>query len=165
MKAEDAEQNRGSRGIRSILFLARLIMGGSMIGLGLRLFVGGGWDAWNAVGVVLPSTYPRGPIGKIFLNFWGNPFVIQLLIWSSVLIGVALVLGVAVRLASYGGIMIMLMMYLAVIPPSSVILNQQVIYILVFITLAVGEAGKIGGFDSLLVSLEDDYPKLKYLLG
>jgi len=165
MKAEDAGQDRRSRGIRSILFLARLIMGGSMIGLGLRLFVGGGWDAWNAVGVVLPSTYPRGPIGKIFLDFWGNPFVIQLLIWSSVLIGVALVLGVAVRLASYGGIMIMLMMYLAVIPPSSVILNQQVIYILVFITLAVGEAGKIGGFDSLLVSLEDDYPKLRYLLG
>jgi len=165
MKAEDAEQDRRSRGIRTILFLTRLIMGGSMIGLGLRLFVGGGWDAWNAVGVVLPSTYPRGPIGKIFLNFWGNPFVIQLLIWSSVLIGVALVLGVAVRLASYGGIMIMLMMYLAVIPPSSVILNQQVIYILVFITLAVGEAGKIGGFDSLLVSLEDDYPKLRYLLG
>lgn len=165
MKTENAEQANRSGGIRFILFLSRLVMGGSMIGLGLRLFVGGGWDAWNSIGVVLPSTYPRGPIGKIFLNFWGNPFVIQLLIWSSVLIGVALVLGVAVRLASYGGILIMLMLYLAVIPPSSVIINQQVMYIVVFTLLAVGKAGKIGGFDALLSPLEEEYPKLKYLLG
>lgn len=165
MKTDDADRVNQSRGIRVILFLARVLLGGSLIGLGLRLFVGGGWDAWNSIGVVLPTTYPRGPIGDIFLNFWGNQFVIQLLIWSSVLVGVALVLGIAVRLASYGGILIMLMFYLAVIPPSSVILNQHIMYILVFLFLAAGKAGKIGGFDSLLVPLEEKYPKLKYLLG
>lgn len=165
MKTNDTEKANRSSGLKVILFFARLLMGGSLIGLGIRLFVGGGWDAWNSIGVVLPSTYPRGPIGDIFLAFWGNQFVIQLLIWSSVLVGIALVLGVAVRLASYGGILIMLMLYLAVIPPGSVILNQHVIYIVVFLFLVVGEAGKVGGFDSLLVPLEEKYPKLKYLLG
>lgn len=136
-----------------------------MIGLGLRLFVGGGWGAWNSIGVVLPSTYPRGPIGNIFVNFWGNVYVIQLLIWSSVAVGIALVLGFFLRLASYGGILIMLMLYLAVIPPASVIFNQQIIYILVFAILAISKAGEVGGFDAILAPLEEEYPILKYLLG
>ena len=166
MKTNDTEKANRSGGLKVILFLARVLMGGSLIGLGLRLFVGGGWDAWNAIGVVLPTTYPRGPIGDIFLNFWGNPFVIQLLIWSSVLVGIALVLGIAVRLASYGGILIMLMLYLAVIPPGSVILNQQIMYIVVLLFLVAGEAGKVGGLDSFLAPiLEERYPSLKYLLG
>lgn len=166
MDENSESRNSSSRGLRSSLFLARLAMGASMIGLGLRLFVGGGWGAWNQIGVVLPTTYPRGPIGNILLNFWGNQFVIQLLIWSAVLIGVALVLGAAVRLASYGGMIIMLMFYLAVIPPGSVIISQQIIYIIMFGILAIGEAGKIGGIDSFLAPiLEEKYPKLKYLLG
>lgn len=166
MKENSETRSTRSRGLNLLLFLARLAMGASMIGLGLRLFVGGGWGAWNTVGVVLPTTYPRGPIGNILLNFWGNQFVIQLLIWSSVLIGIALVLGVAVRLASYGGMVIMLMFYLAVIPPGSVIISQQVIYLIMFAILAIGEAGKVGGLDSFLAPiLEDRYPKLKYLLG
>ncbi len=160
------DRNGRSRGLNLLLFVARLATGASMIGLGLRLFVGGGWSAWNTIGVVLPTTYPRGPVGEILLNFWGNQFVIQLLIWSAVLIGIALVLGVAVRLASYGGIIIMLMFYLAVIPPGSVIISQQIIYLIMFSILATGEAGKIGGMDSLLAPpLEERYPKLKYLLG
>jgi len=166
VKENSETRSTRSRGLNLLLFLARLAMGASMIGLGLRLFVGGGWGAWNTVGVVLPTTYPRGPIGNILLNFWGNQFVIQLLIWSSVLIGIALVLGVAVRLASYGGMVIMLMFYLAVIPPGSVIISQQVIYLIMFAILAIGEAGKVGGLDSFLAPiLEDRYPKLKYLLG
>ena len=165
MQSDKVKNAETSRGIKWVLFLARIISGGSLVGLGLRLFLGGGWDAWNTIGVVLPTTYPRGPIGKIFLNFWGNQFVIQLLIWSAVLIGVALVMGLAVRLASYGGILIMLTLYLAVIPPGSVILNQHVIYILVFTFLVVGKAGNILGLDSILIPLEEEYPKLKYLLG
>ena len=166
MKENSETGSTRSRGLNLSLFLARLAMGASMIGLGLRLFVGGGWGAWNTVGVVLPTTYPRGPVGKILLNFWGNQFVIQLLIWSAVLIGIALVFGVAVRLASYGGMIIMLMFYLAVIPPGSVIISQQIIYLLMFAILAIGEAGKVGGLDSFLAPLlEDRYPKLKYLLG
>lgn len=164
------ERNNGEKignlvELRLTLFIARLAMGASMMGIGLRLFVGGGWGAWNSIGVILPSTYPRGPIGNIFLAFWGNQFVIQLLIWACVLIGIALVLGVAVRLASYGGMLILLLMYLAVIPPSSAIINQQLIYIIFYLFLVVGEAGKIYGVDSFLAPLEERYPKLQYLLG
>ncbi|MBS3786686.1 hypothetical protein KGY79_00655 [Candidatus Bipolaricaulota bacterium] len=166
MKENSKTRSSRSRGLNLSLFFARLAMGASMIGLGLRLFVGGGWGAWNTVGVVLPTTYPRGPVGNILLNFWGNPFVIQLLIWSSVMIGIALVFGAAVRLASYGGMLIMLLFYLAVIPPGSVIISQQIIYLVMFGILAIGEAGKVGGIDSFLAPiLEERYPALKYLLG
>ena len=166
MKEDSETRYSRSRGLNFSLFFARLAMGASMIGLGLRLFIGGGWGAWNTVGVVLPTTYPRGPVGNILLNFWGNPFVIQLLIWSSVLIGIALVFGVAVRLASYGGMLIMLLFYLAVIPPGSVIISQQIIYLIMFAILAIGEAGKVRGLDSFLAPLlEERYPKLKYFLG
>ncbi|MFB6214391.1 MAG: hypothetical protein ABEI54_00835, partial [Candidatus Bipolaricaulia bacterium] len=150
INTNEEEKTVSRVGLRLTLFFARLAMGASMIGIGARLFAGGGWGAWNSVGVVLPSTYPRGPIGEILLVFWGNQFVIQLLIWACVLIGVALVLGIAVRLASYGGILIMLLMYLAVIPPPSAIISQQLIYIIVYLLLIAGEAGKIKGLDSFL---------------
>lgn len=153
-----------SLGLRFSLLLARIATGASFIGIGLRLFVGGGWDAWNVVGVVLPTTYPRGPIGNVLLNFWGNPAVIQLLIWALVLVGLALVFGLALRLASYGGMLIMLLMYLAVVPPASAIISQQVIYLIVLMILAVGEAGTVMGFDSFLLPLEEEYPVLRYFL-
>lgn len=155
-----------SFGLRAALFFTRVVTGASMIGLGLRLFVGGGWGAWNSIGVVLPTTYPRGPIGDIFLSFWGNEFVIQLLIWGSVAVGLSLVFGAFLRLGAYGGILIMLMLYLAVIPPASVIFNQHTVYIMVLAILAISKAGEIGGIDSFIGEpLEESYPKLKYFLG
>lgn len=165
MSKNSANPNTNSFGLRVALFFTRVVTGASMIGLGLRLFFSGGWGAWNSMGVVLPSTYPRGPIGKIFLNFWGNYFVIQLLIWASVAVGLALVFGAFLRLASYGGILIMLMLYLAVIPPATVIFNQHTVYMMVFAILAISKAGEIGGFDAMLAPLEEEYPALKYLLG
>lgn len=165
MSANSAKSKVNSFGLRVTLFITRVVTGASLIGLGLRLFFSGGWGAWNSMGVVLPSTYPRGPIGKIFLNFWGNYFVIQLLIWASVAVGLALVFGAFLRLASYGGMLIMLMLYLAVIPPATVIFNQHTVYIMVFTILVVSKAGEIGGIDVLLAPLEEKYPTLKYLLG
>ncbi len=153
-----------SLGMRFTMLLARIGTGASLIGVGLRLLVGGGWDAWNVVGVFLPTTYPRGPVGKILLNFWGNPAVIQLLLWALVLVGLALVFGLALRLASYGGMLIMLLMYLAVVPPGSAIISQQIIYLFLLMVLAVGEAGTVLGFDSFLLPLEEKYPWVRYFL-
>lgn len=164
MNSEERKVN--SFWLRVTLFFARVVTGASMIGVGLRLFVGGGWGAWNSIGVLLPTTYPRGPIGNIFVNFWGNVYVIQLLIWAAVAVGLALVFGAFLRLASYGGILIMLMLYLAVIPPASVIFNQHTIYILVLAILAISKAGEIAGIDSFIARpLEQKYPVLKYFLG
>lgn len=164
MSEESSKVN--SFGLKVALFFTRVIAGASMIGLGLRLFIDGGWGAWNSIGVVLPTTYPRGPIGDIFLNFWGNQFVIQLLIWGAVLVGLSLVFGAFLRLGAYGGILIMLMLYLAVIPPASVIFNQHTIYIMALAILAVSRAGEIGGIDSFIGDrLEERYPKLRYFLG
>jgi len=164
MNSEEKKVN--SFWLRVALFFTRVVTGASMIGLGLRLFIGGGWGAWNSIGVVLPTTYPRGPIGNIFLNFWGNVYVIQLLIWAAVAVGLALVFGAFLRLASYGGILIMLSLYLAVIPPASVIFNQHTIYILVLAILAISKAGEIAGIDSFIARpLEQKYPALRYFLG
>lgn len=165
MQSQTTSSARLPAGLKFTLFLARVGLGVSMLELGLRLFLEGGWGAWMNIGVVLPTTYPRGPIGAILEQFWGNQAVIQLLIWASVLVGAALIFGVAVRLASYGGIVMMIALYLAVIPPASLIVNQHIVYALLFLVIVVSKAGKIGGFDSWLEVFEEQYPMLRYLLG
>lgn len=148
----------------TMIVIVRVLMGISMFELGLRLFLGGGWNAWPNIGVVLPG-FPQGPIGSIVTNLWGNPVAIQLLMWGSMLIGAALITGTMVRLASYGGIFIMLSLYLSVLPPNSVWIDQHIIYILLFTILIVSRAGTVMGMDKVLTKLEQRVPAMSYLLG
>ncbi len=92
--------------------------------------------------------------------------------WGLTLIGAALILGVAVRFASYGGVLITLLYYFPVlvfpkVSAHAYIIDDHIIYALVFLVLAAFGAGRVWGLDSWVESgkLVHRFPWLLKLLG
>jgi len=113
-----------------------------------------GFYTWIADSSVLP-----------FINFINE--------WGLTLIGVALILGVFVRLSSIAGVALMVLYYFPVlefpyIPGAhAYIVDDHVIYALVFLVLAGFCAGRIWGLENWCSNLPicSKYPKLRKWIG
>ena len=75
--------------------------------------------------------------------------------WSIALVGVALLLGIMVRFASFGGVLLMVLYYFPTLEfpfagPHALLLDEHVIYALVFVLLIVCKAGMHWGIDGVL---------------
>lgn len=73
--------------------------------------------------------------------------------WGLTLIGVALLVGFMVRLASVGGVFLMLLYYFPVLSfpyvgEHSFIVDEHIIYVTAFLVLFASNAGSIWGLDS-----------------
>ena len=80
----------------------------------------------------------KGIFSTLFQGLAGSALVDWLFMLGLLLIGAALVFGVALRLAGYSGTLLMVLMWLASIPPSNnPILDDHVVYALVLIGIAV----------------------------
>ncbi len=81
---------------------------------------------------------PDGPLAGLFHSLAGSPFVDILFMGGLLLIGLSLLLGIGIRIAGYCGSLLMLLMYLALFPPeNNPLLDEHIIYIVVFLGLAV----------------------------
>ena len=108
--------------------------------------------AWFARPEILPVTN--------FLNEWGLT-----------LIGIALVLGVFVRLASLAGVLLMLLYYLPLPFPfpnaHSFVIDEHIVYIAALLVLASLRAGRFFGLEKWCTSLPicSRFPRLRAWLG
>ncbi|HED04463.1 MAG TPA: DoxX family membrane protein [Candidatus Fraserbacteria bacterium] len=146
------------------LLLLRVAMGILMLTLGLRLLTEGGWKAWMQIGGFLPGVV-RGPFAGPFVALWDSPVILYLVIWSAILVGIAMILGLFVRLAAIGGATMMLLFYIATIPPQFGWVNQQLIFLLIFTLFPALGPGYQLGLDYFLIPLRKRYPVLRYVLG
>jgi len=90
----------------------------------------------------------KGPFAEIFQSIAGNIFVDWLFMLGLLCIGISLTLGIFVKLGSFSGGVMLLLMYLAVIPPEHhPVLDDHIIYILVMIGLFYSDAGKTWGLE------------------
>lgn len=72
--------------------------------------------------------------------------------WGITLIGIALISGIMLRLASYGGILMMALYYLVILKfpyvgDHSFIVDEHIIYILVLLTIASTSSKKLVSFE------------------
>jgi thiosulfate dehydrogenase [quinone] large subunit len=123
----------------------------SRVGLGVLFFYAGITKVlnpnWSAAGYLNgATTFPglyhwfasAGNIGWINLvNEWGLTFI-----------GAALIAGLLVRWASLGGILLMVLYYLAVLKIPYV--DEHIIFITVFLIFIASNAGTYWGLDSIL---------------
>jgi len=80
----------------------------------------------------------KGPLAGLFQAIAGNPVVDWLFMMGLLGIGVALVLGVAMRIASVSGVVLMLLMYAAAMPPEhNPLVDEHIIYALLFLWLGM----------------------------
>ncbi|HLC72800.1 MAG TPA: hypothetical protein VJH37_04410 [Candidatus Nanoarchaeia archaeon] len=105
------------------------------------------WLLGNAptVGFLTKSTY--GPFASFFQNIAGNPVVDWLFMLGLLLIGLSLVFGVGVKVASYSGALMMLLMYASMIPPkNNPLFDDHIIYGLVLLAFTQMKVGYWLGF-------------------
>lgn len=93
----------------------------------------------------------KGPLADMYHAMAGNAVVDWLFMLGLLGIGLALILGIGIRVASVSGIALMLLMWSAVLPPSNnPIVDDHIIYALVFVWFfcvpAVGETLGLGKF-------------------
>lgn len=106
----------------------------------------------------------KGPFADIYHHLAGNALVDWLFMMGLLGIGLALVLGILVKLAAKLGILLLALMYLAVLPPSNnPVLDEHIIYILLLAGLMfVNEDQKLGlGKKWAKTKLVKSYPILK----
>ena len=97
---------------------------------------------WSAAGYIAGS--------KTFTGFYTwllqpniLPTVNFLNEWGLTLIGAALILGIFVRLASFFGIVIMVLYYLPIYPPTNGLIDMHIVFATVFLVFMAFGAGQI----------------------
>ncbi|NQV88845.1 MAG: DoxX family protein [Parcubacteria group bacterium] len=129
-------------------------------GLLLRISIGvlfftAGWEkftaegGWSAAGYLSGAT---GPFAEFFQSMAGNGFIDQLNIWGLMLIGLGLIFGMFMRPAALSGILLMLLYYFAGFESNTAhgIIDEHIMYSLVFVLFITGGFGHVLGLDGLL---------------
>jgi len=119
-----------------------------LFGLGFATEHGKAWidGVSPTAGFLLHGT--TGPFANIFHALAGNIFVDILFMLGLLGIGLALLLGVAMRLAVYSGSLLLFLMWLALLlPKNNPIIDEHIVYILVLFLLLKLNAGEVWSFE------------------
>ncbi|MDL2266008.1 DoxX family membrane protein [Parabacteroides sp. OttesenSCG-928-G07] len=143
----------------SWLMILRLFIGWHFMFEGITKIIN---PSWTALPYLLDS---QGPFSSWFISMTQNPglmsFVDLANQWGLLLIGLALTLGVFFRLASYGGILLLIMYtmshpallsvnYMMAFEGTYLFIDKNVVEIAALGVLCVFPTSRVIGFDSLL---------------
>lgn len=148
------------------VFLLRVSMGliflwaflDKLLGLGYATTPDKSWLAGNSptAGFLKNATY--GPFKPFFESLAGNPLVDWLFMLGLLGVGVALTLGVAKKLSTLSGCLMLLLMYLAAFPPKNhPFIDDHIIYIFVLQLLLQLNSGEAFG----LAKWWNEFPLVK----
>ena len=94
-------------------------------------------DSRRGAGIAAQLTATKGPFASLYQAIAGTLVVDWLFMLGLLALGISLILGLKVKLASYGGVALMILMYLALIPPANnPIIDEHIIYALVLLVLS-----------------------------
>lgn len=87
-----------------------------------------------------------GPFAEIYQSIAGNPIIDWLFMMGLLFIGICFVLGIGMKIASYGGALMMLLMWSSHLPlKQNPLIDEHIIYALVFLGLNFAHAGQYLG--------------------
>jgi thiosulfate dehydrogenase [quinone] large subunit len=148
------------RSFHIMVFILRIVLGGVMLEAGLDKAISGGFSMAGYV------SHGSGPFAGWFTHLASASAALSpLVITGEILIGLALIFGIFLRFSSFWGAVLMILYYLPYLPPENGWISQQVIYLLVFVTLMFSRSGYFLGIDRFFTSLEEKWPGLRILLG
>jgi thiosulfate dehydrogenase (quinone) large subunit len=94
-----------------------------------------------------PPRAPKGPLAGFYQGLAGNAVVDWLFMLALLGIGVALTLGIGMRIAAVSGAALLVLMWSAVLPPANnLFMDDHLVYALVLVLLTLVGAGKTFGF-------------------
>lgn len=150
------------------LFLLRISLGWLFFYSGITKVLN---PEWTAAG------YLKGAKTFAWFYEWLSsssilPIVDFLNEWGLTLLGVSLILGIAVRLSSLLGALVMLLYYFVILDfphpnPNAFLVDQHIIFALALLLLAAFRAGRIWGLERWCSNLPicSKFPRLRHWLG
>ena len=134
------------------VLVLRLTMGWVFVWAGFDKLIRG----FDASGFLLNAS--KGPLAGWFQSLGENRAALDviepLVIWSQILIGIALIFGVGVRWAAFWGAAQMFLFYIAQFPPEhNPFMEYYLVYVLVLGVLGGLGAGRILGLDGVIERL------------
>ncbi len=139
---------------RLLILLLRLGMGWVMLYAGMSKIID---TSWSFAPQLLKSNYLQHVIAWLTLpdNIVWVDFFVR---WGMVLIGLGLIIGLAVRYASWFGIFLTMCFYILALDVPEVtgsvfrsfLIDEHIIYVLVFLLLIGTRAGEVWGVDRFL---------------
>ena len=144
----------------------RLLMGWVMLAAGWGK-VTGEFSAYGYLANVDPASPASGLFGAMAESAALMGAIDVIVPVTQVLIGLALIAGVFVRLAALGAATQMIMFYFGSWDVANGLINDQLVYAAVFLTLGALAAGRILGLDRYLEEhpIVERVPQLRYRLG
>lgn len=138
------------------LALVRMLMGwifswafiDKLFGLGFATAPEQAWLAGGSPTAGFLSNATKGPFVEFFQSLAGNAAVDWLFMLGLLGLGIALLLGIAMRPAAAAGATMMALMYLAgFLPPANnPVVDEHIIYAVLLVALASAGAGRTWGF-------------------
>lgn len=115
-----------------------------LFGFGFATEAGGGWLDGGSPTLGFLKFATKGPFAELYQGLAGNPVVDWFFMAALLAIGLAMLLGIGIRIAGYSGALLLLLMYTAgYIPPEhNPFLDNHFIYALIMIGLTVAPAGR-----------------------
>lgn len=158
----------------------RLVMGYIILSAGLEKLAEEGWTnpgGFSAEGFLVHGVEEANPLKGLFLFFADHLWLVDpLVMWTQILIGIALLFGIFLRLAAFGGALQMIFFWMgawegglmAGLPVEhGYVIDSSFVYALVLFGLGAWGAGRILGLDAWIEQLDfvQNNPWVKYLLG
>lgn len=89
----------------------------------------------------------KGPLADVFQAMAGSVLVDWLFMLGLLFVGVALILGIGMKIAGHAGSLMLLLMWLALLTPEhNPVIDEHIVYILALAWLMKSEAGNDWGF-------------------
>jgi thiosulfate dehydrogenase (quinone) large subunit len=112
-------------------------------GLGFATVRDKSWLLGNSPTAGFLQFSTKGPLSILYKAIAGNVLVDWLFMLGLLLLGLSLILGIGIRIAGYSGALLMILMWLAVLPPShNPFIDEHIIYALILIGLTLVNSGR-----------------------
>lgn len=116
-----------------------------VFGLGFATAADKAWILGNSPTYGFLTFATKGPLASFYQSLAGIGIVDWLFMLGLLLIGLALILGIGVKIAGYSGALMLFLMWTAVLPPEhNPFLDEHIIYALLLILLTKVQSSKLG---------------------
>lgn len=106
----------------------------------------------------------KGPLADVYQGLAGNPLIDILFMAGLCLIGLALILGIGIRIATISGVTLMLMMWSSMLlPENNPLIDEHIIYSIIMLGILSANRKQVWGFRKQWVSqsIVKKYPILE----
>lgn len=148
-----------NKGVRVTAAILRYILGiqllwaffDKLIGLGFATEPGKGWIDGGSPTVGFLQFGAAGPLAPLYNAIGGSGVSDWLFMLALLLIGLALILGITMKIATISGAVLMFLMWSAVLPKEHNIffIDEHIVYLVVFLLMYFVKAGQTAGLGRL----------------